>query len=35
MQSVIYQHVLNLVHELPEDGTDVTKHAGVEKTHTF
>jgi hypothetical protein len=35
MYSFIYQQVLNLVYKLPEDGTDVTKHAGVVKYLTF
>jgi len=32
---IIEQQVLNLVHELPEDGTDVPKHVSVVRDHTF
>jgi hypothetical protein len=35
MQSVTYQQVLNLVYEVPEDGTDMPKHVGVVKDNTF
>jgi hypothetical protein len=31
----MYQQVLSFVHELPEDGTDVLKHAAVMKDRTF
>jgi hypothetical protein len=30
-----YQQVLNLLYELPEDGTDMPKHVGVVKDHNF
>jgi len=29
------QQVLNLVYELPEDGTDMPKHVSVVRDHTF
>jgi len=31
----MYQQVLSFVFELPEDGTDVPKHAAVVKDRTF
>ena len=31
----MYQQVLCLVYELPENGTDVPKHVGVVKGHTY
>jgi hypothetical protein len=34
MYSIVFQQVLNLVYELPEDGTDVSKHVGVVKDYT-
>ena len=33
--SAVYQQVLNLVYELPDDGTDVSKHAEIVKDHRF
>jgi hypothetical protein len=33
--SITHQQVLNLVYELAEDGTYVSKHGGVVKDHTF
>jgi len=35
MSSVLYQQVLYLVHEHPEDGTDVLKHVRVAKDYNF
>jgi len=32
---IIEQQVLNLVYELPEDGTNVSNHVSVGRDHTF
>jgi len=32
---IIYQQILKLVYELPEDGTDVRKHAAEVKDYIF
>jgi hypothetical protein len=35
ISSVLYQQVLNLVYEQPEDGTDVPKYAKVTKDYNL
>jgi len=34
MRSVTYQQILNLVYELPGDGTKIPKHLGLVEDHT-
>lgn len=35
MQLTIFYQVLNLVYEIPEAGTNMLKHVGNVKDHTF